>query len=111
MAANDELMLSGERFRVVYHLTGDEAEARRKAIDICLEQTVELPDDLLPDGPIRDAVVGRIESLHALSADRYEAVISYAVETAGGELTQLLNVIFGNISIKPGIRVEHLDLP
>ncbi|HEY0605660.1 MAG TPA: RuBisCO large subunit C-terminal-like domain-containing protein, partial [Herpetosiphonaceae bacterium] len=47
----------------------------------------------------------------ALSADRYEAVISYAVETAGGELTQLLNVIFGNISIKPGIRVEHLDLP
>ncbi|HEY0735994.1 MAG TPA: RuBisCO large subunit C-terminal-like domain-containing protein [Herpetosiphonaceae bacterium] len=111
MADNDEIALSGERFQVVYHLTGDEAEARRKAIDICLEQTVELPDDLVPDGPIRDEVVGRVESLRALSADRYEAVISYAVETAGGELTQLLNVIFGNISIKPGIRVEHLDLP
>lgn len=111
MAANDEIALSGERFQVVYHLTGDEAEARRKAIDICLEQTVELPEDLVPDGPIRDSVVGRIESLRALSAERYAAVISYAVETAGGELTQLLNVIFGNISIKPGIRVEHLDLP
>lgn len=111
MAADDEITLSGERFQVVYHLTGDEAEARRKAIDICLEQTVELPDDLVPDGPIRDGVIGRIESLRALAAERYEAVISYAVETAGGELTQLLNVIFGNISIKPGIRVEHLELP
>jgi len=50
-------------------------------------------------------------SLRALSTERFEAVISYAVETAGGELTQLLNVIFGNISIKPGIRVDRLDLP
>lgn len=111
MTESDAIALSGERFQVVYQLTGDEAEARRKAIDICLEQTVELPDDLLPDGPIRDSVVGQIESLRALTADRYEAVISYAVETAGGELTQLLNVIFGNISIKPGILVDRLLLP
>jgi ribulose-bisphosphate carboxylase large chain len=33
------------------------------------------------------------------------------VEIAAGELTQFLNVVFGNSSIKPGIRVEHLDLP
>lgn len=111
MASSNQIGLSGERFQVVYQLTGDEAEARRKAIDICLEQTVELPADLVPDGPIRDDVVGRIESLHTLTADRCEAVISYAVETAGAELTQLLNVIFGNISIKPGIRVERLILP
>ena len=111
MTESDAIALSGERFQVVYQLTGDEAEARRKAIDICLEQTVELPDDLVPDGPIRDSVVGQITSLRALSAERYEAVISYAVETAGAELTQLLNVIFGNISIKPGIRVDRLALP
>lgn len=38
-------------------------------------------------------------------------VISYAVETTGFELTQLLNVVFGNYSLKPGVRVEWLDLP
>ncbi|MBV9791283.1 MAG: ribulose 1,5-bisphosphate carboxylase large subunit, partial [Chloroflexi bacterium] len=59
MGESDTIALSGERFQVVYQLTGDEAEARRKAIDICLEQTVELPDDLVPDGPIRDSVVGQ----------------------------------------------------
>jgi ribulose-bisphosphate carboxylase large chain len=107
----DEIVFSGERFQVVYQLVGDEAEARRKALDICLEQTVELPDDLVPDGPIRDSIVGRVETLRAIAADRCEAVISYAVESAGAELTQLLNVIFGNISIKPGIRVERLELP
>ena len=33
------------------------------------------------------------------------------METAADDLVQLLNVVFGNISIKPGIRVEALTLP
>ena len=104
--------LSGERFRVVYRLAAkDEAEAREKAWDICLEQTVEFPDDLVPDGNIRDHILGRLESFEGRDAHHFETVISYAVETSGFELTQLLNVVFGNSSIKPGIRVERLDLP
>lgn len=105
------VILSGERFSVVYRLTaGDEAEAREKAWSICLEQTVEFPDDLLPAGDIRDHIFGRIESFGPLGERRYQAVISYAVETTGFELAQLLNVVFGNSSIKPGIRVERIDL-
>lgn len=103
-------MLSGQRFKVDYLLTGSETEALAKAKDICLEQTVEFPEELVPAGLIRDEVVGRIEHF-APEANRYRARISYAVETAAGEFTQLLNIIFGNISIKPGIRVESLDLP
>ncbi len=103
--------LSGERFRVVYRLVGDHAQVRDKAYAICLEQTVEFPDELVPDGDIRDQIVGRIESLEQIGADRYEAVISYAIETSGFELPQLLNAVFGNTSIKPGVRVERLDLP
>lgn len=104
-------MLSGERFHVDYTLTGGEAEALAKAKDICLEQTVEFPEDLVPAGFIRDEVVGRLESFAADGVGRYFARVSYATETAAGELTQLLNVVFGNISIKPGIRVKSLDLP
>ncbi|MCL4458859.1 MAG: RuBisCO large subunit C-terminal-like domain-containing protein [Chloroflexi bacterium] len=105
------LALSGERFRVVYRLTGDESDARAKAEDICLEQTVEFPSDLVPAGPIRDHIVGRIESFEALGPGHFEAVVSFAIETVGLELTQLISVIFGNISLKPGIRVERLELP
>lgn len=102
-------MLSGERFKVKYRLSGSEPEAYAKARDICIEQTVEFPEELLPDNFISDSIVGRIERFTP-GRDCYYAVISYAVETTANEMTQLLNVIFGNISIKPGIRVEQVEL-
>ncbi|MFI5368152.1 MAG: RuBisCO large subunit C-terminal-like domain-containing protein [Spirochaetia bacterium] len=103
--------LSGARFRVRYLLSGDEPDARRKAEDICLEQTVEFPADLVPAGVVRDEIVGRLEAFGQVGPARYFADISFAVETAADDLVQLLNVVFGNISIKPGIRVEALTLP
>ncbi|MFH1246021.1 MAG: RuBisCO large subunit C-terminal-like domain-containing protein [Candidatus Omnitrophota bacterium] len=106
-----EQCISGECFRVTYRIQGSEKEACSQAKDICFEQTVELPEELITDKFIRDYVVGRIESFTPWGRSGFEAVISYAKETAAGELTQLLNVIFGNISIKPGIRVCALELP
>jgi ribulose-bisphosphate carboxylase large chain len=101
---------SGERFLVFYRLQGDEKEAQAKAEDICLEQTVEIPRSQVPQGLIHDHILGRIESLTRMAQGAFEAVISFAVETVAGEFTQLLNVIFGNISIKPGIRVLKMEL-
>lgn len=103
--------VSRERFSVLYRLDGDEKTAYERARDICLEQTVEIPETLVPDGVIRDHVLGRIEAFEARPEGGYSARISYAVEVAGAGLTQLLNVLFGNISIKAGIRAERLDLP
>ena len=106
------LTLSGERFTVHYRLVADtEAKAAALARGICLEQTVETSDELLADDDIRRYVVGRIEALEAATPGRYDVAISYAVESAAGEFTQLLNVIFGNTAMQPGIRVMHLDLP
>lgn len=99
-----------ERFQVVYRITGDEKDAYTKAKDICLEQTVEFPAELVPGGLIQDHIVGRIEEFHSDGPDHYQAVISYAAETTAFELTQLFNVIFGNISIKTGNRVEKIEL-
>ncbi|HMM21782.1 MAG TPA: RuBisCO large subunit C-terminal-like domain-containing protein [Selenomonadales bacterium] len=106
------MRLSGERFAVKYRLQGESREeAHARARDICLEQTVEFPEELVPAGFIRDEIVGRVEWLEETGRKTYLAEISFAVETAADELTQLLNVIYGNISIKPGIRVESLRLP
>lgn len=103
-------MISGERFVVTYLIFDTQQEAFNKAKDICIEQTVEFPADLLPAGPIQEHVVGRIESFEPFD-QCYKAKISYASETTAMELTQFLNVVFGNISIKPGIKVESIDLP
>lgn len=120
---NVSIDLSGERFRVVYRLKGSKEEARQKAREICVEQTIEFPEDLVTGGDIREHILGRIESFQPAetsephetaepgSASAWEVVISYAVEITGFELTQLINVIFGNFSLKPGVRVERLELP
>jgi ribulose-bisphosphate carboxylase large chain len=105
-----EVDLCGDRFSVVYRIAGNEGDARQIAEGITIEQTVEFPADLLPPGDIPDRIVGRIEDFESLSEQTHLAEISYAVETSGYELNQLLNVVIGNSSIKPGIRVERLDL-
>jgi len=110
-SGESELVLPCERFLVTYHLWGSQSEAYAKAQDICLEQTVEFPDELVPDGIIREHILGHIESFARCGEEEYEAVISYADPVAAGELTQLLNVAFGNISIKPDIRVTNMQLP
>ncbi|MDO9121398.1 MAG: RuBisCO large subunit C-terminal-like domain-containing protein, partial [Anaerolineaceae bacterium] len=90
---------------------GSYDEAMAKAQDACIEQTVEFPADLLPAGDIPNHIIGRIEGVNKSFNDFNDITISYPVEDAGGDLVQLLNVIFGNTSIKPGIRVEKLILP
>ncbi len=104
-------MFSGDRFSVAYRIFGSEKDARVCAEDICIEQTVEFPADCVGAGTIPEHVFGRIESFERRNDESFLAVINYAVEIAAGELTQLLNVIFGNTSLKPGIRVERIDLP
>lgn len=102
---------SNERFAAIYRIAGDEAQARERAAAITIEQTVEFPPDLVADADIREGVFGRLEDLEPAPAlggqPTFRATISYANEIAGVELTQLLNVLFGNTSLKPGIRLER----
>ena len=107
------LSLSGERFTVHYRLAaGGEAEARALgprhlpgADGRGVRRTPGRRRHPRPRGRAHRGAGSRV------GPGRYDAAISYAVETTAGELTQLLNVIFGNSAMQPGIRVLHLDLP
>ena len=105
------LTVSGERIVATYEFHGDPATARSRADALRVEQTIEFPADLVPDDDIQREVVGRIESLDELGPDLARAVVSYAVETTGFELPQLLNVLWGNSSILPGIRLVDVTFP
>ena len=104
--------LSGERFQVIYHVVADDhADAQKRAQSIAVEQTIEFPAELVPPGDIADQIIGQVERIAGLPDGRFEVVVSYANETAGPGIVQFLNVIYGNISLLPGIRLERLDLP
>lgn len=111
ISPNPEVQFSGERFRVRYTLNGySEEDARMIAGFICVEDTIEYPHELVTPGEYHDQMVGQVENFQGLPEGRYQVLISFAVETTGFELPQLLNVIYGNITFIPGIRVEELDL-
>jgi ribulose-bisphosphate carboxylase large chain len=103
--------LSGDRFRVTYLLTGSEEEARALAEVIKIEQSVEFPAGLIPEGDIQDHLVGRVEALKPAEQGGYYATISFAVESAGRELTQLLNMMWGTGSLLSNLKVDRVKLP
>ncbi len=72
---------------------------------IRVEQTIEFPFDLAPEW-IQETVVGRIENISGNNV-----TISYNPGVAGGGITQLLNVLWGNVSLFPGVRITGLRLP
>jgi ribulose-bisphosphate carboxylase large chain len=103
--------MAAEFLRVTYRLTcaGDE-DPRAKAEDIALEQTVELPSSCVSDS-IRESVVGRLESVTELGDNEWSAVILFPELVLDGSISQLVTLLFGNISLKAGVVVTALDIP
>ena len=111
--------------RAVYHIAEAPDRVAAAARDIALEQTVEVPDALASAEPAAQRLVGTIVAIETLDAadqpsdsshddrhtTRFAVTIDYRAELAGGRLPQLLNLVYGNISIKEHIRLAELQLP
>lgn len=108
--AHPSLRVDG-RLGVRYALSLASGEdAARKAGLIALEQTVELPRALLTSA-LAERMAGRVEAVQQTGPRRWLVNISYSLEAIGDDLPQCLNLLFGNISLKPGIRVVGLAWP
>lgn len=108
---NDALKHSS-RFTATYRIAADDyAEAKKIARGIAVEQTVECPDELFVNTWIEDSVIGQIEDLKKADPGSYYAIISYSPDTVEGEMTELMNMLFGNTSLQPGIRLMSFELP
>src|ERR1051325_4052082 len=100
-----------DRLRIVYELACERDEdAFARAREIAFEQTVELPEACVP-AALQRAIVARLEGMERLDKRRWRATLSYAAEIVGGEVPQLLNVLFGNVSLFEGVRVVDVGWP
>ena len=97
-----------DRIYVSYLSLGEDPKSIADLIRV--EQTIEFPLDLAPAW-IQDQVVGKIEEITSSDKTSHLITISYNPDVAGGELTQLLNVLWGNTSLFPGVRIVDLKLP
>jgi ribulose-bisphosphate carboxylase large chain len=108
-----------------YHITaGSAAAARELAADMAREQTLEVPPAAAP-AHIEEGYLGRVRSVapvrrsgagsdpDAVAAvpTRWEVELAYSPDLLDGSLTQLLNLVWGNISLMPAVRLVELELP
>ena len=101
-----------DRILATYRIEAGGADPEAAARAIAIEQTVEIPERLIPPGRIRDEIVGRVESCvpdpEAPGATR--VAISYAADFAR-DLSGLLGVGIGNASMYAGVRLVDLRPP
>ena len=101
----------GDRLVVTYELRCERDEdASALARAIAYEQTVEVPEDVVPPA-LAPSVVGRVEGMERTGKRRWRAALSYPEATVGRQVPQLLNVLFGNVSMQPGVRLVDIAWP
>lgn len=98
---------------VVYRLTCAADQVETLSRDIALEQTVEVPERLLTNPRIRHEIVGQVLEIAPVpeARDQFDVRIAFAEELAANNLGQLLNLLFGNISLKQKIRLKSVRFP
>ncbi|WP_158969903.1 RuBisCO large subunit C-terminal-like domain-containing protein [Chachezhania sediminis] len=98
-----------ERFEVTYRIfADDQSDAESRAANIALEDTVEIPRDVVPAGYVEDVVLGRVESVVPEDEGTWLGRIGYHIDAVGRELPQFLNVVLGNASILHGVKAVAL---
>ncbi len=94
-----------DRFHVTYELTLDPGENPEKHIRaLQLEQSAELPEKVVHSLGMQH-VMGSVSHIEQQDEHRTRVTIGWPSQNHGNEITQFLNVLFGNISLKQGIAI------
>ena len=116
-------MSESGRIFAIYEVRSSAGEVADLARRIAHEQTVEVPPSLVTDSGVRERVLGRVEDVTSIESGAREndaadpegashrVTISYSGELANGQLPQLLNLLYGNVSLYPAVRLADFTLP
>ncbi len=102
-----------EWMRVRYRLSAasSRAEARARAEELALEQTVEVPRRAVREAFVENEVLGRVDDVGPDAAGAWLATIAYPAATTAFDPAQLVNVLFGNSSLHDDIECVDAELP
>src|SRR5581483_7555166 len=76
---------------------------------IAHEQTVEIPEETVPSH-IRKSVVGEVAGILTTGLS-HQISIAYRPWLSAFQIPQFLNLLYGNVSIQPGVQVADIKLP
>jgi ribulose-bisphosphate carboxylase large chain len=93
-----------------YRLRAPEEHVGRRAEQLRLEQTVELPRAAVPEGFVSDEILPEIVSIDPEEPGRHRIVLRFSAASLADDVAQLLNVLFGNSSLQPDLSLIDLEL-
>lgn len=96
---------------VTYHVRARAAEIERVATALALEQSVEVPSEVVRDPWVREHVMGRVEGIDPLGGNRFEVAIRLATATIGLDAAQAINMLFGNSSLHDHVELVDARFP
>jgi ribulose-bisphosphate carboxylase large chain len=99
-----------ESIRATYRIRNVDDPARR-AEELALEQTVELPREALVGKAAERGLAARVTAVEPLDEGSHRARLEIPPEAAAGDPAQLLNVLFGNVSLQGDVELVDVDLP
>lgn len=103
-----------ETLRATYVATRPGRDPDALAAAIALEQSLECPEELLSPA-IREQFAGRVVDVipekPEAPAPRYRMEIEYPATAAGRGLSSLIQLLYGNVSFYPRIRLVSVRLP
>lgn len=102
-------MSKSTHFTLTYRIQAEsEPETEQIAHHIRTEQTVEMPLTAVPSNAGHS--IAELLSVHREEVEGFWTVmISFPKSIIGDDTTQLINVLFGNISLLPGIKIVDAD--
>ncbi|MEA3218132.1 MAG: S-methyl-5-thioribulose 1-phosphate isomerase, partial [Acidimicrobiia bacterium] len=105
-----------ERLTATYLVRSPAATIDARARALAIEQSIEMPIEAVRQPHVLDEMLARVADIRvaepdAFGAEQYLVRLELATATIGGQLTQLLNMAFGNCSLQPDIMLVDLDLP
>lgn len=96
---------------VTYRIKANKDEIQARAEAIAIEQSVELPVQAIRDRYVLEQVVARVDSIKPVDPQHFDVVIRLSAETIGHNPAQLLNMLFGNVSLHHDVQLIDVELP
>jgi ribulose-bisphosphate carboxylase large chain len=95
----------------VYRVRSDARSITIRARTIAIEQSVEMPLEAIDDPFVNSEIVARVLDIKDVGGGVFDVRIALASATIGGDVGQLINMLFGNISIHDDVMLHDVELP
>jgi ribulose-bisphosphate carboxylase large chain len=94
-----------------YRIRSEAHAIEARALDLAVEQSVEMPPSAVRDCAIHTDIVGEVGAIVDRGDGWFDVEIALAASTIGDDAGQLLNMLFGNSSLHADVILSDVALP